>query len=70
VCLDLVRRGQQRVDDQRARLRSMIVRDFPAQSAEDLLRRYDMTLRQLSDADGIDRDGANLPPLIPCASNA
>lgn len=56
-----VRKAQRRVDDQRAKLHSMIVRGFPTQSAEDLLCRHYVTLRQLSDADGNAGDGANPP---------
>ena len=54
-----VRKAQRRVDDQRAKLHSMIVRGFPTQSAEDLLCRHYVTLRQLSDADGNPGNGAN-----------
>jgi hypothetical protein len=49
-----VRKAQRRVDDQRARLHSMIVRGFPTQSAEDLLCRHYVTLRKLSATDGSD----------------
>jgi len=51
-----VHKAQRRVDDQRVRLHSMIVRGFPTQSAEDLL------CRQLSDADRDAGDGAELAP--------
>ena len=57
-----VHKAQRRVDNQRVRLHSMIVRGFPTQSAEDLLCRHCVTLRQLSDADRDAGDGAELAP--------
>jgi hypothetical protein len=57
-----VRKAQRRVDDQRARLHSMIVRGFPTRSAEDLLCTYYVTLRQLSTAHGNAGDGTRSAP--------
>jgi hypothetical protein len=54
-----VRKAQQRVDEQRARLHSMIVRGFPTQAAEDLLCRHYAELRKLSAADGKTATGDN-----------
>ena len=65
-----VRKAQRRIDDQRVRLHSMIVRGFPTQSAEDLLCRHYVTLRRLSDADRDAGEGPTCLPVIACASSA
>ena len=65
-----VHKAQRRVDDQRVRLHSMIVRGFPTQSAEDLLCRHYVTLRHYLMPIEMQATGPTCLPVIACASSA
>jgi hypothetical protein len=61
----LIEAAEERVREQEARLRSMIVQGAPTQAAEDLLRQLHATLRQMKARRRLLRTSQRKPSLRP-----
>ena len=64
----LILAAEERVREQEARLRSMIVQGAPTQAAEDLLRQLHASLREMKEHRRLLRGSQRRPPRSPCAS--